>query len=301
MSAHDSSAVVLIAHMNDIERQRCVLNMNQREQEAKIAFATSEKEQLVQAAKAAEAEEALLKEDLEALATEQQQLELQKMESTDRLRKTQAEEALHTAAMEADLQVLTKEKAQWQERAQELESLRRSWAEDAAMLACITALRLESEQVAKLKSEKTSIEDELAVSTAALEKMRAEQHARLLCARAVGHNTPDGVESGGLVRTLISMQDAVVCPKESDTDAAHGTAETLEEEIKRADYEATQATARHARTVAALQREVDALSTRAGELHQLLTSIQSSWQEVVSSTQELQHCRESGLCRHCLV
>ncbi|KAG5472457.1 hypothetical protein LSCM1_03856 [Leishmania martiniquensis] len=299
MSACDSSAVALIAHMNDIERQRRLLSMSQREHEAKIAFATSEKEQLIQAVKAAEAEEAQLKEDLEVLATEQQQLELQKMEATDRLRKTQAEEALHTAAIEANLQALSKEKALWQERAQELESLRRLWEEDAAMSSCIAALRQESEAVALLKAEKSSVERELEETAAAVEKLRTEQQTRLTCVGPLG--PPDDVVKGAeLVKALASIHESALSEGNHATVAGHGTAAALEEEIKRCDYEAAQSTARHARTVAALHREVDALSTRAGELQQLLTSIGVSRQEVLSRTRDLQQCKESGLCRRCI-
>ncbi|CAJ1031997.1 hypothetical protein Q4I32_006010 [Leishmania shawi] len=299
MSAHDSSAVVLIARMNDIERQRRLLNMSQREQEAKITFATAEKEQLMQAATTAGDEEVQLKEDLEVLATEQQQLELQKMEAIDRLRKTQEEEALHTAAVEADLQRLTKEKALWQERAQELESLRRSWEEDEATSACIAALRQESETLALLKVEKTTVEDEVAKTTAAIEKVRAVQPGRLACVDPIG--APAGaVQVAGLARTLASMRDSALSEGNSATVATHDTAAALEEEIKRADYEATQAAARHGRTIAALQREVDALSTRASELQQLFSSIGASWQDVLSRMQELQQCKGSGICRRCL-
>ncbi|CBZ28916.1 conserved hypothetical protein [Leishmania mexicana MHOM/GT/2001/U1103] len=300
MSAHDSSAVVLIAHMNDIERQRRVLSMSQREQEAKIAFTTAEKDQLVQAAEAAKAEEAQLKEDLEVLATEQQQLELQKMEATDRLRKTQAEEALHTAAIEADLQKLAKEKALWQERAQDLESLRRSWEEDAAMSSCIAALRQEGEMLALLRTEKTAVEDELAETMAGIEKARAKQQARLTRVGSIGASA-DAVQCSGLARALASMQGPTLSDGNLATADDDGTAAALEEEIKRADYEAAQATARHARTIAALQREVDALSTRTGELQQLLSSIGASWQEALSRTRDLQHCKETGLCRRCLM
>ncbi|AYU81038.1 hypothetical protein conserved [Leishmania donovani] len=298
MSAHDSSAVVLIAHMNDIERQRRVLSMSQREQEAKIAFTTAEKEQLVQAAKAAEAEEAQLKDDLEVLAAEQQQLELQKMEATDRLRKTQAEEALHTAAIEVDLQTLAKEKVLWHERAQDLESLRRSWEEDAATSSCIGALRQESEMLALLKTEKTAVEDALAETMAAIEKVRAEQQARLTCVGPIGA-AADAVQCSGLARALASMHDSALSDGNSATVNDDDSAAALEEEMKRADYEAAQATARHGRTIAVLQREVDALSTRAGELQQLLSSIGASRQEVLSRTRDLQHCKETGLCRRC--
>ncbi|KAG5473226.1 hypothetical protein CUR178_03145 [Leishmania enriettii] len=300
MSAHDSSAAVLIAHMNDIERQRRVLSMSQREQEAKIAFATSEQEQLIQAAKAAEAEEAQLREDLEVLATEQQQLELQKMEATDRLRKTQAEEALHTSAIEANLQALEKEKSLWQERSQDVEALRRSWEEDAAMSSCVNALRQESEAVALLKAEKLSVESEVEETTAAIEKLRAEQQARFLCVGPLGA-PDDSVKGSGLVTALSSIHDSVSSAGDPATAVNHDTVVALEEDIKRADYEAAQAAARHVRTVSALHREVDALSTRAGELQQLLSSIGLSRQEVLSRTRDLQHCKELGLCRRCIV
>ncbi|GET90843.1 hypothetical protein, conserved [Leishmania tarentolae] len=298
MSAHDSSAGVLIAHMNDIERQRRVLSMNQREQEAKIAFTTAEKEQLVQAAKLAEAEEAQLKEDLEVLATEQQQLELQKMEVTDRLRKTQAEEAVHMTSIESELQTLAKEKTLWQEQAQDLESLRRAWEEDTATSSCIAALRQESEMLALLKTEKIAIENELAETAAAMEKLRTEEQVRLTYVGPIGVPA-DVAQCSGLARTLASMHNSALSDPNSDA-VNDDTAAALEEEIKRADYEAAQASARHARTIAALQREVDALSTRAGELQQLLSSIGASWQEVASRTRDLQHCKARGLCRSCL-
>ncbi|KAK7201120.1 hypothetical protein NESM_000172700 [Novymonas esmeraldas] len=295
MTSHDTSAAALIAHMNDIERQRRVLSMGQKEQEAKITFAATERTQLMQAATDAAAEEARLREDLEALATEQQHLELQRMESTDRLRRTQEEEALHTTAVEAELQALLKEQTLWQERAHELENLRRTWEEDAAMSACIQALRQESEQLTALKAERTSVEEQTASVAVAVEKLRAEQQARLACA-----GDPVGTAGGtGLTGTLASMQSSVLQDDVAATAAGHDTVASIGEAMKRADYEAAQTTARHARAMATLQREVDALTARAAELQQLRASIEASLQEMVSRTRELNQCRESQMCRRC--
>lgn len=304
MAAHDASAVALIGHMNEMERQRRVLSMMQREQEAKVAFATAEKEKLAQLGQTMAAEEAQLKRSLEALATEQQQLELQKMEATDRLRKTQAAEVLHMSAAEADVQALEKESASWQARAAELEALRCSWESDAVMSACIASLRREGELLASVKAGKAAVDTEAAAVAARVETVRAEQQAHLAsAARAGSAAVATGNAPSPLVASLAATpygEGADGAAPDAPAAAATATAAAMAEEIKRADYEAAQQTTRHARTMAALQREVDALSVRAAELQQLFSTVEASRQELQARARDLQRCRASCLCRRCI-
>ncbi|KAL7696676.1 hypothetical protein N2W54_006207 [Lotmaria passim] len=297
MTSRDASVTALMDRMSDIDKQRRVLSMRQKELEAKMAFATAEKDDLEREAKAMADEEAQLKVDLEALAAEEQRLELQTVEVTDHLRRTEEEEAVHAAAAHTELQSLANERTSWQEKAAELEALRQTWENDPATSACIAGLRNEVALQNQSKALRLALEQQKIELESVVEKLRAAQQAKLagtgVCAAvtlpSLRVQDDDGPSSADAAST--------------EADTAHNTRETpaqnVEEEMKKAAYEWAQVAARHTWTMSSLQREVDALSTRAAELQDLLTNVQAARNEVAQRAARLQQCLASGRCSRC--
>ncbi|KPI90204.1 hypothetical protein ABL78_0722 [Leptomonas seymouri] len=310
MVSSDASVSVLMDRISEVEKQRRVLSMRQKELEAKVAFATAEKADLLREAKAMDDEEAQLKGDLETLAAEELRLEVQIVEVTDHLRRTEEEEAVHTTVANAEQEAVAKERASWQEKAEELEKLRRTWENDPATSSCIASLRGEMELLTSIKAEREALGLRKAELEAAIERMRAEQQAYLASA---GVSKDSGAVTATTVE-LLSLQAhssgepsstgvAPSSPSATPASAAVANSETsvqsLEEEMRKAEYEWTQIAARHALTMSSLQREVDALSSRATELQELLTEVQSTREAVSRRAEQLQQCLAKGLCVRC--
>ncbi|KPA83301.1 hypothetical protein ABB37_02964 [Leptomonas pyrrhocoris] len=313
MAFHDASVSVLMDRMSDIDKQRRVLVMRQKELEAAVAFATAEKNDLAREAKAMDDEEAQLKGDLEALAAEEQQLAVQTMDVTDHLRRTEEEETVHSTAATAELAALAQEKATWQEKVAELETLRRTWENDPATSSCIAALRDEMALLTTLKTEMATLEQQKAAMESTIAEMRAEQQAQLASAGAL----QDRYAVGATAVELLALQphraegpsSAEATSSSDDTAAAAAAtgcegksatpARSVEEEMKKAEYEWAQVTARHTWAMSSLQREVDALRSRAAELEDLLRDVEATREEVSRRAAQLQQCLTSGLCARC--
>jgi predicted nucleic acid-binding Zn-ribbon protein len=311
MASHDASVSVLMDRMSDIDKQRRVLRMRQKELEAKVDFATTEKTDLERESKAMDDEERQLKVDLETLVAEEQRLEVHTMEVNDHLRRTEEEEAVHTASANAELQSLAKEEKRWREKAEELEQLRRTWENDPATSSCVADLGREMELLNALRTEKASMEMQIMSVESTVEKLRAERQAQLASTGGLANDT--SAAKNVTTATLLSLQvhrssdpssaNTVVLPDEQSAAGVSAgddtSAHSIAEEIKKVEYEWAQMTGRHTWAMSSLQREVDGLSSRAVELQELLSNVRASQQEVAQHAAQLEQCLASNRCLRC--
>lgn len=295
MPLHDASVNALMDKMAAMEKQRRVLRMRLKELEAKVSFATTEKADLEREAQKMDEEAEQLKTDLETLAREEQHLDVRTVEVADTLRRTEAEEAVQMAATVAEQQTLAKDRASWEEKMAELEALRQTWEEDPVTSACIAALRDEAATLNALKTEKAALTQQRSALESEMEKMRAEQQARLACGGGTNAAPTSLPTFSAVGQSADAEQEAAATAANIDA----GPPQNVDEEFKRVEYEWAQVTARHSWTMSSLQREVDALNSRAAELRELLASVETTRQDVARRAEQLRQCLGNNICLQC--
>lgn len=296
----DASVGALMDHMNDVDKRRRLTIMLQKEVETKLSHASREQADLERQRTAMTEEEGQLQKDLDTLAGQQKQVQLQLLMETDRLRRCNAEEPLLQAHAEEQLVALEAEKSAWKANLAELEELAKAWQDDPCMRAVRQSLAAVDKETRELKAAHDTLEKE----TAEL-RMKASQMREALEAAAAASSfeaNSSQALSGGVSDAARDPSAAAVFSVAAVA-AAVGDADlaAIRDQLDREEEEWRQWEANTARQTAAVQREVDDITARTQELQGMLTDVQETTSSLLTNAKQLAVCVSSNRCKGCLL
>jgi len=289
MTSHDPAVSSLMDRMSDIEKQRHLITMQQKEVEAKIAFATQEQRELAEMRDTMAAEETQLQKELEKLTEEQRQIDLQQMNATHRVRHTQTEEPLLVVHVSKELEVSTAAVNLWKCRFDELVRLRKQWEDGGSVVTSMAkGLRETQRRSTEMREEREQLRHQLRIGEEELRKLRALQQLPV-------------VDSGGsgMARILTNLCSTATPVPSTLTVADVNAMQEMREAMNSDQVQWSQTVSAHQRQVAALHREVEGLTSRASELQRWLSAMEASSMDITSRRALLHHCLQCQLCPSC--